>query len=159
VPSEALEELKTAIRLTFSTTAEPLDMLVVCECEECHGLSLSFRGRSWQALSVRDVFEHEIALLSPEAFRYYLPAYLLAALDRQPESWDVRLATIHLLGASEQRMREYLEERFRQLSIQQVETVIAFLEYVTLTDNSLNAEAATAHEDVWEPLLRSMKNV
>lgn len=48
----------------------------------------SFRGRDWRSLSLQELRHHaeSIFLLAPEAFRYYLPAYLSAAAAHLEEA-------------------------------------------------------------------------
>src|SRR4051794_22113680 len=49
-----------------------------------------FTGKAWQGHSARALREHESSMcfFTPGAFRYYLPAFMLAELD-DPETADV----------------------------------------------------------------------
>lgn len=49
---------------------------------ECDQIARAFEGKHWNSLSPSFIFSHNSALsfFSPEAFRYYLPAFLLAAI-------------------------------------------------------------------------------
>ncbi len=74
-------DLADRIAAAFYTDSPPPERIVVHRCGECERLSLDFADKKWTELS-QDVLEHHhdsIPLLSPEAFAYYLPAYLLFA--------------------------------------------------------------------------------
>jgi hypothetical protein len=80
------DELVTRIAAAFRTDAPPPKRIVVHQCEECERVAFDFAGRQWTDLSA-DVLEYHhdsIPLLSPEAFAYYLPAYLSFA-TRDPD--------------------------------------------------------------------------
>jgi hypothetical protein len=57
---------------------------------ECVEMRAFFAGRSWQSLSATELRRHgdSDALFTVEAYRYLLPAYLIAAI-RQPVELDV----------------------------------------------------------------------
>jgi hypothetical protein len=48
----------------------------------------AFRGKHWRDISVKVLFEHRYSLgaLSPEAYRFYLPSYLVAGLIHSDET-------------------------------------------------------------------------
>lgn len=80
-------ELVDRILTEFRTDARPPGRVVVHRCEECERVSTDFAGKHWTDLSPQVLRFHydAIPLLSPEAFAYYLPAYLLFAA-RDPSS-------------------------------------------------------------------------
>ena len=54
---------------------------------------MGFKGKEWASISPREVRAHADALplLTPSAFRYYFPAYLLACIDARElidVAWD-----------------------------------------------------------------------
>jgi hypothetical protein len=62
-------------------------------CDECAEIAREFEGRTWKTLT--DVaflrrYEAALALMTPEAFRYYLPAFMRAAVI-DPKTADVIL--------------------------------------------------------------------
>jgi hypothetical protein len=74
-------DLVDRVSAAFQADSSPPERIVVHRCEECERVSLDFAGRTWTELS-RDVLEYHhdsIPHFSPEAFAYYLPAYLLLA--------------------------------------------------------------------------------
>ena len=62
-------------------------------CDECNEIAREFDGKTWSSLT--DVkylryYESALSLMTPEARRYYLPAFMIAALT-DPVSADVIL--------------------------------------------------------------------
>lgn len=80
--------LMQKIRTAFADAPRPADDALVCdECEKCAQLRDSLRGRSPDELSdawVERSFD-QLPLMSDEAKRFYLPAYLRVAA-RDPQS-------------------------------------------------------------------------
>ncbi len=83
------DELKDTIRRTFADTPYPGDhALVRSRGQEPDAVVALFRGKNdWRALTADYVDRagaaspSALSFLSPAAFRFYLPAYLLADID------------------------------------------------------------------------------
>jgi hypothetical protein len=59
------------------------DKLVSCGCYECSELAAAFQGKYWTELTdvaFLRLYEAGLSLFQQEAFRFYLPAYIRAAL-------------------------------------------------------------------------------
>jgi len=82
-------ELREQIERAFERTPAPQGRLVETLFDD-EGVSDYFRGRTWRGHAVKDLRYHEVALsfFTPEAFRYFLPAFMLASID-DPEAADV----------------------------------------------------------------------
>jgi hypothetical protein len=52
-------------------------------CRPCQEVAEFFKGKTWRGNSVEDLRDHHIALslFTPEAFQYFLPAFMLASLE------------------------------------------------------------------------------
>lgn len=75
-------------------------------------IAAALRGKSWKDLT-REVIHfhyHALPFLTAESFRYYLPAYLIAALDT---GWANRIFVIYQLKYPD-------KERFQKLFLKQV---------------------------------------
>jgi hypothetical protein len=59
-----------------------------CDNWEGFELSLRLKRKLWKNLSLDDVnfMSHAVMLMKPEAYRYYLPAYLIFALTEEVEA-------------------------------------------------------------------------
>lgn len=92
------DELRSMIVHAFADVRYPGDDHIVADpdhCPECEDVAAAFRGRHWKELTPALIFERKDALplLRPEAFRYFLPAYLLACVDaRRLAYWAKRSA-------------------------------------------------------------------
>jgi hypothetical protein len=84
-----LMDLREQIERAFDQTPMPAGILVDPLSDD-EGVSNYFRGRSWRGHKVQDLRFHEVALsfFEPEAFRYYLPAFMLATLE-DPAAADI----------------------------------------------------------------------
>jgi hypothetical protein len=82
------------IRQAFAETVYPSGVkLTNCSwnCDECAEISREFDGKAWSSLTDVKFLRHysdALSLLQPEAFRYYLPAYMVGGL-RDPATADV----------------------------------------------------------------------
>jgi len=69
----------------------PLDRITTHKCSECDEIADYFGGTVWYDLTdINALRYHEVALalFAPEAFHYYLPAFMRATL-RDPSGADV----------------------------------------------------------------------
>ena len=78
--------LKQTIESVFTDVPYPGDGNITrCpyHCAECLAVAKFFKGRSWQGNTVEELREHHtaLALFTPEAFHYFLPAFMLASID------------------------------------------------------------------------------
>lgn len=120
---------------------------------ECDELNADFRGQHWKSVP-RDVLRQhsdDLALFSLDGFRFYLPAYLFAALD---DFWDVREFVLsHLTPpeASEGDSGQWAAalRRFEHLTLAQKNAVRACLEYFR---DEASGDVSRAH--VSEALVR-----
>jgi hypothetical protein len=80
-------ELREAIVSAFASVPPPAPAALVSGDPdydpEYREVAHAFAGRHWRELSLAFIREHRdsLPLLSPAAFRFFLPAYLLACLD------------------------------------------------------------------------------
>ena len=84
---ERIEAIKDGIREAFATgDAAPPRRIVSHDCWECRRIQRRFQGKHWRDAPLASLtFEDPLPLLTPEAFCFYLPAFLLAELDRDGE--------------------------------------------------------------------------
>jgi hypothetical protein len=77
-------ELAQEIEHAFATSQYPGDDRLVENPSywEAPDVVASFKGKNWQEIPVEVLFTHRLSLplFTPEAFRYYLPAYLIASV-------------------------------------------------------------------------------
>lgn len=84
-------EAKASIRTAFASSEDPSPSEIEDNhCPECRETAMRFAGRPWDQISVATLLNPrpEISLLTPAAFRYYVPALMLACIEA-PRELDV----------------------------------------------------------------------
>lgn len=85
--SELEETVRASIARAFARAKPPPDEQIVVaeprEDPECAEIAEAFQGKHWEDVSAAVIQHHadSLPLLTPLAFRYYLPAYMLASLE------------------------------------------------------------------------------
>jgi hypothetical protein len=84
------DETIRQIRAAFAEVPYPgREALVNHHCCECAEVSASYAGKRWTEIALADVLAgRETSLLSPTAWRYYLPALMIWCI-RAPDAVDV----------------------------------------------------------------------
>jgi hypothetical protein len=134
------ESLEAEIRSAFAGATLPTeDQIAPHQCHECAELRSAFTSVRWDAMPDALVEAHAVALplLSPEAFAYFLPGYLLYALRHLTCQSAPSEMTIYALGpkAKDNRASEDWErERVKPLTEEQARVIDRFLELVEKDD-------------------------
>ena len=120
------DALMQKVRAAFADAPRPADDALVChECEECHHLRADLRGRTPEELPdawVEGSFD-QLPLMSDDAKRYYLPAYLRVAA-RHPQS----TVTMFVLFALSADHRWQPEGGYTRAQRQAILDFLAFIE-------------------------------
>jgi hypothetical protein len=79
----------------FAPLKCPEGRLTTHHCEECDRVDLALRGRSWQdvANDFPSYCHDSFPLLTAEAQRYFLPAYLLTAIGQDANCQGISIET------------------------------------------------------------------
>jgi hypothetical protein len=100
------------------------ELLTPHKCDECDYVKSSFRNQHWLTIDPR-IIENcydKLPLLSQEGYQYFLPAYMIYALNSMnPESEVIQFLIYSLLPSKEER------DYFRIFSISQIKTIYHFL--------------------------------
>ncbi len=92
----------------------------------------AFRGKQWRSVALDVLFTHRLslALFSPEAFRFYLPAYLTAALLHSEAVDTLRENVFFLLTPSDSDgvRSNWLQARIALLDAKQKAAIRRFVE-------------------------------
>ena len=117
-------DVAAEIRASFQLENSP-SSVVMHNCDECVRLALDLGEKRWDQLQV-DVLNYHgdsLPLLSPEAFRYFLPAYLLEAL-RSPEG----IMPMHVMFALQPgRLRRREESQFSPNEERAIRSFLQFM--------------------------------
>jgi hypothetical protein len=85
------DEARANIRTAFASSEEPSPSQVENNhCPECQETAARFAGRPWDQISVATLLNPRpsIGLLTPAAFKYHVPALMLACIEA-PHELDV----------------------------------------------------------------------
>jgi hypothetical protein len=143
------EQIKQAVISAFAEVTYPGGEHVALQPETFEGeeLDQDFKGQHWRDMAPEALKRHVVIFFRPEARQFYLPAFLLAALDRLPAG-RVDL-DVYVLKPPED------ETRFRQeydaYTRAQREAIRLFLEYAgdEASDRNTKRVARLALERYW----------
>jgi hypothetical protein len=117
------EQIAAQIEAAFAETPSPgtdYDDISATKYDD-EGIVDYFRGTTWRGHRVQDLRHHEAALsfFTDKAFRYWLPAFMLAELESPVEA-DIIAEGIafHLTEASgaDARLREFAPEELKAIA-------------------------------------------
>jgi hypothetical protein len=147
---EEYESIKGSIRRAFAAVLYPGDWCLrdSSEGEEPYLLEKEFQGKQdWQTIDARvldsapDGYASALSFFSDEAFRFYLPAYLIADIDSKLERVDPVFHLTHGLQDASRNTKvnpaRYGERtwfdascyRFSIFTTDQAQAIIAYLRY------------------------------
>lgn len=128
--SGSAELLAARIRRSFLDVPAPETITALPEEEDFESalVTQAFRGKDWSELTPELLRSRPeaMAFLSPEAFQYFLPGYLLLALQDVAELDVSLIGLLYALAGPTRR-----EERFKLLTEDQLSTVLAVLDAIT----------------------------
>jgi hypothetical protein len=134
-----IDALTLAIRERFPTIPVPaVGDVAPHECKECLAIREAFTGRTWNSLKPNELEARfdSLPMLSPSAFKYYLPAYLNRSLERFQPDYLVCQFTIYAVApdedAKEARFADWWRERLALFEPQQFEVLVQFVDLARL---------------------------
>jgi hypothetical protein len=136
------DELIDRIHQVFQSVSYPGDHAITV-----HPLGLDeniepyFRGTTWQGHSIEKLRFHldAIGVFTPEGYHYFLPAFMLAALqDQEDIGWHIGFSLERGSGRSsiqQKTKEEFFIERMRLFSKEQIEVLKDFFNYLLAEDD------------------------
>jgi hypothetical protein len=129
-----IDALRLAIRERFPAIPIPADDdIALHECKECLAIRDAFAGRTWDSLQPNELEARfdSLPMLSPSAFKYYLPAYLIDSLERFDPDYLVCQFTIYAVAPDEDpeeaKFIDWWRERLTLFVPQQFEVLVQFV--------------------------------
>ena len=131
------KELKQGVQDAFTNVVYPGDdniTISACPCQECSDTREFFQGRHWREVvgsgqPLQLVGWGGLPILSPQAWRFYLPAYLLVSLnggDGAEEALTCALYSLSPLGMGTGHLVDWFAERAFCLSVAQQKCISAY---------------------------------
>ena len=123
--------LKQTIEEAFADVAYPGDNNITrCpyNCSECRRVADHFKGRLGTGHTLEELREYHVALslFTPEAFHYFLPAFMLVSVDAY-EKGDVIPDAIRFHFEYSQEMQGHFAVRMSKFSTAQRHAIIDYL--------------------------------
>jgi hypothetical protein len=132
---ERIGEIRRRINQAFADAAAPTGSVIEHNCEECFALETTFANRKWQEIDLEVVEKNfsNLPLFSPEAFHYFLPAYLLHALEPAELNGSVMEFTIYALSPNKEIEHDpsrlkWWRRRFASFSSEQLQLIYDFFD-------------------------------
>jgi hypothetical protein len=123
--------LKQTIEEAFKDVPYPGDNNITrCpyHCAECRRIAEFFKGKTWQGHTIEELRGYHVALslFTPEAFHYFLPAFMLVSMVGY-ERGDVIPDAIRFHFEYSQEIQGHFPLRMSKLSEDQREAIIDYL--------------------------------
>lgn len=165
---DSTDVVKSTILRAFAATPYPGDDNLVTNSTnqdpESQEIAEAFRGKQWNTISAKTLheFAQALPLFTPEAFRYYLPAYMLESISL-PESEDILkdVVPFNLMPPSDRNAPDgtFFMERAAQFTVQEREAIASYLSLVMQVKAcewrgaQMQSEIARLREaiDFWRP--------
>lgn len=128
-------------------------------CGECMDMAAFFRGKQWQSVTATELRRNGDAdcLFTVEAYCYYLPAYLVAALTH-PRELDVCLDHLTFRFGAEPKDsygNDRLSAIFTALSKQELQTLRAYFKNSYKPEEDFDDFHARSISSIEQELMRS----
>jgi hypothetical protein len=121
-----VERIETA----FESVAAPTADRVVTPTYDDEGVTALFKGRNWKHVSIEELRTHHVALslFSPEAFHYYVPAFMLAELRDPIAAGQIGPSLLfHFSRPEEKSWEPELRQRLALLTPEQKSVIADFV--------------------------------
>lgn len=142
ISSNEIEELRQKILAAFPKNAPPLpENLTKHRCKECDGVRDDFSGVEWWNAdnSMIDENYDDLPLFTPEAFHYYLPAFLIRLLDSFDPDNEVLQFSVYGLSPTKTPVDDpRYRARLNLFTPEQISAVASFLEQVEKDERFYN---------------------
>jgi hypothetical protein len=123
--------LKQTIEEAFASVPYPGDNNITrCpyNCSECRRIAGFFKGKQWTGHVAEELRPYHVALslFTPEAFHYFLPAFMLVSLARY-EKGDVIPDAVRFHFEYSQEIQGHFAVRMSKFSAEQRHAIIDYL--------------------------------
>lgn len=150
------QNLRTQIIDAFSSVPRPCAGAVTGhQCEECFELRDTFSPLNWETVPPEVIHDNsaQLSLFTHEAYRYFLPAYLLSCLDNfAPDNLVCEFVIYSLTPDNgDENQKQWIADRHGLLDRKQKGAIAAFLEQVLATESfkDFHAEVADGLQRYW----------
>jgi hypothetical protein len=126
--------IRQRIEAAFADAQPPDERnITVCNCVECNEIAATFQGKHWNEIPL-DLLRYNseaMCFFTPEAYRYYLPAYMMASLQDYIAADTITEFIVYglIAPAEASRVQVYRQkmEGFTSLQRNAIESFLQFL--------------------------------
>ena len=131
-----------AIEAAFPVEPLPAaDQIRSEHCPECREIAARFSLRPWPELTAADLSGNPSpALLTPAAFRYYLPAMMIRSMERRRELDCFPMSLVGQLSPAGGKPSEHSRPNLTGFTPVQVFAILAFLRYFDAIESGESLE-------------------
>lgn len=124
------EELKNLIKVSFADTQYPAGKLTDTYDDE--GATELFSGTRWQDQNPDILQKHYATLhfLEPDAFRYFLPAFMLAVLEDTESPGNIAHTIAFSFGKPEPDWESRYTKRIAKFSPIEKQAILQFMDFL-----------------------------
>jgi hypothetical protein len=156
------EEATASIRAAFAAIRPDPAEVRNEHCPECLETSARFAGERWEDITVATLLRAprpSVSLLTPAAFRYYLPALMLGCIEAPLELDVMPDEVIGSLSPPNARATGWMDERLRDFTPAQAAAILSFLLVFEMREKIENAPSEETLEwaPVRKPLARAIR--
>jgi hypothetical protein len=127
------DELVKKIKSAFATMPPPNEdnIVIVPNNYESFMVANLLKGKHWQDLSEATIYEIRLNLprLTPEAFRFYLPAYLIWSLKGENGGEILEYVVFNLNPQEDNAKKKEFIDKVKYFTSQQKEAIKAYVKY------------------------------
>jgi hypothetical protein len=155
-----LSRMRAEIVAAFADARRPdEDDIIVHDCDDCQALRGAFAPLRWDEVPdpVIETHASSLPLFSPTAFAYFLPAYLLYALEHFTPHADASQHTVYALtpNTPDEDMIDWHRDRLKPFTQYQASVAKRFLELVEADEHfgpymGHLTEGRTRFYDLWQ---------
>src|SRR5690606_28968143 len=117
-------------------------------CSECEQLRRAFEGKRWTEISSDTIVDNydKLPLFTPDAYAYYIPAFLTYALNEGPEDNDVFEFLMYSLSPVGEESRSFWDLRKAKVDAAQIRTICDFLNLISLEADEFQRDVKSGLE-------------
>ena len=127
--------VRESIESAFADVAYPGDDHIADhkDCPECDDVRAHFRGSSWRGHTVDELQQYQSALplFTPQAFQYFLPAFMLVSLGAWPQADNIPNSIMYMClppkPDKDAGLHLHWRERYEILTPRQREAIVGYL--------------------------------
>lgn len=148
------KEVEKVIRTAFADTPRPRSKLTDTYDDE--GAQEYFQGRTWDGHTPAEIRAQADAMsfFTPEAFRYYLPAFMLAELQNPAHADIVGSYVVYKFGPPAKFWKSEHQARLALLTSSEKHAILVFIRYMQVKYDGYDDYLTHAEHELTDNTLR-----